>query len=328
VKALISSLIEGDRTALARLLTIVENGGAGTAVTIDALQACPQGSASVIGVTGPPGAGKSTIVDRLVRMARTESDSCAVIAVDSSSPLSGGAILGDRIRLSRENLADEGVFVRSMAARRALGGLADAVPAAVRALEVGGWSWILIETVGVGQSEVDISQAADTTIVVETPESGDEVQANKAGLCEVADIFVVNKADRSGADKMARDLRAMLHSGPRQEWEVPVIPVSATKGSGLEDLWSAIHRHREYLIASGEGNQRRRSRTSAGLRRRMRLELNRSFDQVRKTQTGESILGKLDVGELDPESAARLFAREMAFNFDRSVPPTQLRRTD
>jgi LAO/AO transport system kinase len=212
---------------------------------MEAAVAARRPEAHVVGVTGAPGVGKSTMVDALVTRARVDGVRVGVLAVDPSSPASGGAVLGDRLRM-QGHAADPGVFIRSMATRGALGGLAPATIAAARVLEAAGWPCILIETVGVGQVEIDVSRAADTTVVVVTPGWGDEIQTAKAGLLEVADVFVVNKADRQGAELTRRDLEAMLDLGPRGEWRPPVVPTVATGGQGIDELWQAIQAHRVF----------------------------------------------------------------------------------
>ena len=211
-EALLAAAIEGDRRSLARLLSVIEAGGAEFRTIAPKVFAAGRGIHS-IGLTGAPGAGKSSLTDALVAEVRGTGSRVAVVAVDPSSPLSGGAILGDRVRLREQHAADDDVYVRSLASRGQLGGLSLAVPEMVRALDATGWPVVLIETVGVGQSEVSIAENADTTVVVVNPGWGDEVQANKAGLLEIADVLVVNKADRPGVDSTVRDLERMLHLG-------------------------------------------------------------------------------------------------------------------
>lgn len=216
----------------------------------------------VVGVTGPPGSGKSTLVDKLTRVARQAEQTVAIVAVDPSSPFSGGALLGDRIRMLAHT-GDPGVFIRSMAARRALGGLASASRDVAALLGAAGFGLVIIETVGVGQSELDIVRAADTVVVVTVPGLGDSVQTLKAGLMEIADLFVVNMADRPGADRTVAELRAMLTLGPANtDWPVPIVETIATEGHGADELWATLLRHREHLQQSGELAARRR-RTEA-----------------------------------------------------------------
>ena len=231
-------MLGGDRLALARLITRVENRQTGLAELMRAVQ--PHlGRAHVVGVTGPPGAGKSTLVDRLTSRLRAEGERVAIIAVDPSSPFTGGAVLGDRIRMQTHTL-DENVFIRSMATRGSLGGLAAATGDVIKLMDAAGFPWILIETVGVGQTELDIIKQADTTVVILVPESGDSVQAMKAGLMEVADIFVVNKADREGAHSLMAELRFSVHLhyassvSPKDiDWEIPILAAQATNDVGV-----------------------------------------------------------------------------------------------
>jgi len=241
----------GDRGALARLLTVVENGGDPAREALAGLPAVAPRPAATLGITGAPGAGKSTLTDRLVTALRAADARVAVLAVDPSSPFSGGAILGDRVRMAGHE-TDPDVYVRSMATRGHLGGLARSTPQAVRVLEAAGFDWVLIETVGVGQVEVEVAGAADTTVVVLNPGWGDGVQAAKAGLMEIADVFAVNKADRDGLAATLRDVRAMLSLAAGRGWEPPVVETVATSGRGTDALLEAVVAHREHLVATGE----------------------------------------------------------------------------
>jgi len=236
----------GDRVALARLLTQVERGGPpGRAVAALAYRSGRE--AQTVGLTGPPGAGKSTLVDRLIATVRAAgTDEVAVLAVDPSSPFSGGAILGDRVRM-QDHALDPGVFIRSMASRGHLGGLAVAVPEAIRVLAAAGFPLVLVETVGVGQVEVEVAGATDTTVVVVNPRWGDAVQANKAGILEIADIFVINKADVPGARETRRDLEQMLDLSAPGAWRAPVLETVASTGEGVDAVWDAVVRHAGHL---------------------------------------------------------------------------------
>ena len=254
----------GDRGALARLLSLIEAGGPGAVAALAHLYP-HTGGAWAIGVTGPPGAGKSTLTDRLIARIRRDGDPVGVLAVDPTSPLTGGAILGDRVRM-QGHATDPEVFIRSMASRGHLGGLALATPQAVRVLDAVGIPWVIIETVGVGQVEVEVAGAADTTVVVVNPGWGDAVQTQKAGLLEIADILVVNKADRAGCDATVRDLHQMLSWSGARDWTPPVVETVATEGRGIDDLWAAILAHRGHLEADGGGAARRAERTRAELR--------------------------------------------------------------
>jgi LAO/AO transport system kinase len=253
----------GDRSALARLLTVVERGGA-EARGLGRLTHPAGGSAYTVGITGAPGAGKSTLTNALLGVMRADHHPVAVLAIDPSSPFSGGAILGDRVRMA-DHATDEGVYVRSMATRGHLGGLSIATMEAVRVLDATGWPWVLIETVGVGQVEVEVAGAADTTVVVVNPGWGDAVQANKAGLLEIADLFVINKADRPGTEDTRRDLERMLDLTGPTGWRPPVLATTAVTGDGVRDLWAEIGRHRAHLSATGELEERRAERVGAEL---------------------------------------------------------------
>jgi LAO/AO transport system kinase len=258
VDALVAGVLAGDRRAVARAISLVEDGRA----ELEALSAgiyASTGRASTIGLTGAPGVGKSTLATELVRAERDAERSVAVLAIDPTSPYTGGALLGDRVRM-QEHATDPGVFIRSMATRGHLGGMALAAPEAVRILDAAGYQEVVVETVGVGQAEVDVAAATDTAVVVLAPGLGDAVQMAKAGILEIADVFVVNKADRDGAGEVARELRQMLHLGAARDWDPPVLQASATAREGIEELRSAIAAHRGHLQASGELEIRRRAR--------------------------------------------------------------------
>jgi GTPase len=270
-RVLADGVRRGEPAKLARLLTLVESGDP---VARDAMASLGAAGARAytIGITGAPGAGKSSLTDRLIAVLRASGDSVAVLAVDPSSPKTGGAILGDRVRMNA-HATDPSVFIRSMATRGHLGGLAAAVPEAIRVLDAGGFPWILVETVGVGQVELDVAGATDTTVVVVTPGWGDGVQANKAGLLEVADVFVVNKADRAGADAAERDLIAMLELGHDPSWVPPIVQTVATTGEGVDRLWEAISAHREHQLAARRLDARRRDRVRTEIRDMVRARV-------------------------------------------------------
>lgn len=261
-QALLDQARSGNRRALGRLLTLVERRDARAHGLDDLVHAHARGDAPVIGVTGAPGSGKSTLVGHLVKESADAGEQPAVLAVDPSSPLSGGAILGDRIRM--DGVAAGRAFIRSMATRGHAGGLALAVPGALRLFEACGFGPLIVETVGVGQVEVDVTRTADTTIVMVAPGMGDAVQANKSGLLEVADVLVVNKADRSGADDVRRDLEHMLDlghiTGATQHWRPEIIMTTATTGEGVLKVHQAIQAHRAHLAETGRLEGRRRSR--------------------------------------------------------------------
>ncbi|MBV8445722.1 MAG: methylmalonyl Co-A mutase-associated GTPase MeaB, partial [Candidatus Dormibacteraeota bacterium] len=247
---LAARLLDGDVRALARTIRMVEDRDGAVEEVIRQVRG-RVGSAWVSGITGPPGSGKSTLTDQLIQRWRTAGHTVGVIAVDPSSPFTGGAILGDRVRMQR-HATDRGVFIRSMAARGHLGGLASAAREAVRLLDASGRQRVLLETVGVGQSELEVMQIADTTIVVTTPVTGDAVQILKAGILEIADIFVVNKADLPGAAKVYRDLRDLVRQTKAHDaWPPPVIMASAANGDGVDELAGEIERHRELISNNG-----------------------------------------------------------------------------
>src|SRR4051812_39081658 len=251
---------KGDRGALARLISYVEEGG-NLAREVGSLTFPLAGNAYTIGITGPTGSGKSTLTERLISTVRAGGAEVGVLAVDPSSPFSGGAFLGDRVRM-QSHATDEGVFIRSMATRGHLGGLSLAAPEAIRVLDAAGLPWVLVETVGVGQVEVEIAGAADTTVVVVNPGWGDSVQANKAGLLEIADVFVINKADRPGAAEARRDLDQMLDLSAPKDWRPPIVPTTAANGDGIDELWDAVAKHRAHLEETGSLVERRAQRLS------------------------------------------------------------------
>ena len=247
----------GDKRSIARLVSIVENDDPGAAEAMRTLY--PEtGRAQIVGITGPPGGGKSTLVNRLAGLYRERASRVAIIAVDPSSPFTGGAILGDRIRM-RERFLDDGVFIRSMASRGHAGGLARATVRVVNVLDALGTDVVLVETVGVGQEEVDVIRVVDTVCLVTVPGLGDDIQAIKAGVLEIADVLVVNKADRPGADETARDLAQMLSLAKDRPWKTPIVRTSAQSGDGVPQLVEAIDRHRAWSRESGEYLERRRA---------------------------------------------------------------------
>jgi len=247
----------GDKRSIARLVSVVENDDPGAAEAMRALYP-KTGRAQIVGITGPPGGGKSTLVNRLAGMYRERASSVAIVAVDPSSPFTGGAILGDRIRM-RERFLDDGVFIRSMASRGHAGGLARATARVVNVLDALGTDVVLVETVGVGQEEVDVIRVVDTVCLVTVPGLGDDIQAIKAGVLEIADVLVVNKADRPGADETARDLAQMLSLAKDRPWKTPIVRTSAQSGDGLPQLLDVIDRHRMWSRESGEYLDRRRA---------------------------------------------------------------------
>ena len=295
---LIARALSGDRRSLARLVSRVEDDTDEGRAALAALY--PSGGAAwVTGITGAPGAGKSTLVDGLVDFA-VDQGNVAVVAVDPSSPFSGGAVLGDRIRMQRHT-DDPRIYIRSMANRGHLGGLADSTPRVVSLLDGIGFSEVLIETVGVGQAEIDVASSADTVIVAVNPGWGDSIQVAKAGLLEIGDVFVVNKADRPDVDETVIELLRMFDVGPERAWRPPIVTTVATDGTGLNDLWTAILEHRKHLTETGNLQTRRRERASreieagvrAGLRRKSSLD-----------SGGVDLLDRVVAREIDPWSAA------------------------
>jgi len=255
-------LLAGEQRALARAISMVEDRDPALRELVAAVRA-RLGRAHVVGITGPPGSGKSTLGDGLISSWRAAGETVGVIAVDPSSPFTGGAILGDRVRMQRHTL-DPGVYIRSMAARGHLGGLASASREAIRLVDASGRDRCLLETVGVGQSELEVMQIADTVVVVTTPAGGDSVQIIKAGILEIADIFVVNKADLPGAAKVHKELRELAHlTKAGTGWEPPVVSTVASTGEGVPGLVEAVDRHRLHLAESGELDRRRRERVRA-----------------------------------------------------------------
>ncbi len=307
------------RRQLARLVTKIENDPAAAAAIVHSVWA-RTGRAHRIGITGPPGVGKSTLVDHLVAMARAEGDTVAVVAVDPSSPFSKGAILGDRVRMLRHS-GDAGVYIRSMAAREHLGGLAAATRDVAYLLDAFGFGVILLETVGVGQSELDIMRVADTVVVVTSPGLGDSIQMLKAGILEIADLLVVNKSDRQGAKETVAHLREMRQLAPRSPaWEVPILQCVGTDGNGVADLWRTIRGHREHLAASGELQARRARRAE---REVLELVERSVATHVRAALAGHAELSQLveqaRTRAIDPHSAA---AAILAGVLQRTARPT------
>jgi LAO/AO transport system kinase len=294
----------GDPRALGRLVSLVENSAAQLREVM-AVIAPLAGGAHVIGLTGSPGVGKSTVTGALVRSYREAGVRVGVLAVDPTSPFSGGALLGDRVRM-QDHATDDGVFIRSMASRGHLGGLAWATPQAVRILDAAGFGVILLETVGVGQAEVDIAATADTTLVVVAPGLGDSIQAAKAGILEIADVFTVNKSDRPGAQEVIRDLRTMLAMARYDDeaWKPPIVSTAAATGEGIADLTAAIGRHRDWLASSGELERRRRARAREEVAAIAVTELRRRLGGLPGEDKLDELAGRVAAGELDPYAAA------------------------
>ena len=302
VAELVARARSGEPLAVGRLLSLVEAGGERGRQVAAAL-ADDAGRAHVVGLTGPPGVGKSTTTSALVTTLRARGNRVGVLAVDPTSPFSGGALLDDRVRMA-EHTEDPGVFIRSMATRGRLGGLAGATPHALRVLDAAGCDVVVIETVGVGQSEVDVVALADTTVVLLAPGMGDGVQAAKAGILEVADVFVVNKADRDGATRAVRELQHMVGFGEPDGWRVPVLRTVASRGEGVDELVAALDAHRQWADGSGERDRRRVARAEAEIEA---VAVTRLRARIRDVHGGAGLADlakRVVAGELDPYAAA------------------------
>lgn len=302
VTRLIERFQQGDTRALARLISLLENEETYASQIMEQIYPLT-GKAYVVGLTGAPGAGKSSLVDRLTSLLRQRGETVGIIAVDPTSPFSGGALLGDRIRM-QDHATDKGVFIRSMGTRGSLGGLAHATGEVVKAMDAFGFSWILIETVGVGQAELDIMHVADTTVVVLTPVAGDAIQTIKAGIMEIADVFAINKCDLPGANKIAAEVEMMLDmQGERLKWRPPVVKTSATDGRGVGDLLKAIESHRHFALQNKSLEERRWARA-----KRETLELVRHFWQQALSKEMENLkpfLQAVAQGEKNPYQGAK-----------------------
>jgi LAO/AO transport system kinase len=305
VADLVEQARQGRARAVARLISLVEDAHPALREVMAAL-APHTGRAAVIGLTGPPGVGKSTTTSALIGCFRERGQRVGVLAVDPSSPFSGGALLGDRIRMQDHGLDGE-VFIRSMASRGHLGGLARSTPQALRVLDAAGCDVVLIETVGVGQSEVEIAALADTTVVLLAPGMGDGVQAAKAGILEIGDVFVVNKADRPGAAATARDLRQMIAHGPGSEpggWRPPVVQAVASAGTGVEAVVAALDGHRDWLSAGDGLAQRRRRRAAGEVEALARAELTSRIGYLPPGRRLDDLAAAVVSGRIDPYTAA------------------------
>ena len=305
-------VLRGERAALARAITLIDRDPL-AAAAIDAELAAHTGRAATVGVTGPPGAGKSTLVGALLKAAVRRDDRVAVLALDPMSAISGGAVLGDRLRMEHTT-ADERVFVRSMTADNGAGGLALATPFAIRALDAAGWPWVIIETVGVGQTEFEIVEAATTTVVVLNPGAGDEVQAVKAGLLEMADVFVINKADREGTQATRLDLERTVSQLPHGAWRPPILETVASEDRGTDEVWDAIVAHRTHLQQPGTFVQRQQRLLRLALRRLVLAQVEHRVDAVMKsaefsTRVDAVHAGQSDLGAVGSELLARATAR-------------------
>lgn len=313
--ALIESAIAGDVRALGKALSVIEDS---TPQVTQLLAGIPEaGTAQIIGITGPPGVGKSTTTGALISEYRKQNLRVAVLAVDPSSPVTGGALLGDRIRM-QEHALDEGVFIRSMSSRGQLGGLSSATQAASKVLDAVGFDVVIVETVGVGQSEVDVVNAVDTVVLVLAPGAGDGVQAAKAGILEIADIYVVNKADRDGAEGVVRELRSMIGLGsrPANLWIPEIVTTTATTGQGLPELVSAISSHQNWAIDSGDRVARAITRANLNLRRAVMTTISESLDLNQQHIAQLSI--QVAQGEITTANAVTFLLQEIMSNSSNS----------
>jgi LAO/AO transport system kinase len=310
VGALAGAVLSGDRRAVARAISLVEDGSE-LLPELSAALYPSTGRAYTVGLTGSPGVGKSSLAERLVGVARGSELSVAVLAIDPTSPFTGGALLGDRLRM-QSHATDPGVFIRSMATRGHLGGMALAAPEAIRVLDASGKDLVLVETVGVGQAEVEVARATDTTVVVVAAGWGDAIQASKAGILEVADVFVVNKSDREGAADAARDLKQMLRMGPKLEWTPPVVRTSTVTGEGVDDVWEAIRSHREHLESSGKLDELRRARVLDEVNSLVGYRLRERAAATLSGGTEVAVAEELVARRLDPYRAADLLLEAVA----------------
>jgi len=305
---LIEGVLQADPLSIARAISMVED-GAPDLGELSAGLFPHTGRAWTVGLTGSPGVGKSTLAGELIRTVRGPERTVAVLAIDPTSPFTGGALLGDRLRM-QAHAADPGVFIRSMATRGHLGGMALAAPEAVRILDAAGYDVVVVETVGVGQAEVDVAAATDTTLVVVSPGWGDAIQVAKAGILEVADVFVVNKADREGADGAVRDLQQMIRMGPERDWTPPVVTTAATTGQGIDELWDAVSAHRAHLDNSGGLARNRRDRL---VREVEALAAERLRGRAASLLLGDTALAEdLLERRTDPYAAAAILMRRVA----------------
>ncbi len=324
MKELIEGVLHGRPRAIARLITLIENSETATETAVTALYP-HTGNTHIIGITGPPGSGKSSLVNELAKVLRRQDLRIGIVAIDPSSPFTGGALLGDRVRM-RDLAGDRGVFIRSMASRGCLGGLAQTTWAVIKVLDAAGFDMVLVETVGAGQAEVDIARAAHTTLVIESPGMGDDVQAFKAGILEIADILVVNKADRPGSDRVVRSLETMLHLGPvggtrhhgytgevplaaangaSGGWQIPVQPTIATEGKGVPELVMLLQQHHAYLQTSGEWQQREKERCWQEIMHLLHLRFMAQFQTAVPQTERASWATAVAAREVDPYTAVR-----------------------
>jgi len=305
---IIAKMLAGDELSLSRIISMLENDEIAVPTLMKFIS--PHiGKAHCVGITGPPGVGKSSLIDKLISFLRQHELTVGVVAVDPSSPFSGGAVLGDRIRMHKHAL-DRGVFIRSMASRDSTGGLPHTASAVIKALDAYGKDHILIETVGVGQTEIDIVKSADTVLVTLAPEAGDDVQMMKAGLLEIADIFVVNKSDHPGADDLVLSIENMLHLRERSQWVTPIVRSEAPNNIGIDEIYRSIQRHRQYLGETGLLYERRKSNLRDEFIERIKEKfLSRLLDVAEQDSRLSGYVSRVENGEIDTHTAADEFLK-------------------